>query len=523
MKKEFTKSLLLLIAATAPVTAVAETLTVCEGTQTIDGTPVYAYWMDKANRSQMIYPAEKLEALKGNTITGIKFFVSSISKEWTNEDIQVSFGEVSVSEFATAEYIETNVLNVASGPVALPSDATEWTIEFSAPYVYAGGNLLVNIANPSKGTAPRIDWYGQTQEGVTAISMGYSIRQMNFLPQIEFTYTTEEIGHRAVVNTKALAFPLTFTDDSSEKSVTVTNVGSVPVSGTLTITGSDSYSVLPTAVTDLAPGESQDISVCYAPGATSDNDAATLHIDLGEAGAFEVALSGSALAVPGAYRELFDGTDYANTIPEGWTPYAEEYFVSDNTLSDATSDYFNFPSVYRFSNYSFEDCSAIAWNHVNWAPSSELYRQYYYLVSPAVSGRVMIRAKMIDLPAAGCFVEIYPVESYDEMNRRFTLSKEALAIDWESELSNTSWSVGTVNVPSETQLAFFMKYAALDFVASDNTTGVTSAAVVPAEGALEVYDLGGRRVNAKAFEAGAVSAGVYIVRQGSEVKKVLKK
>ncbi len=523
MKKELTTSLLLLLAATAPTVASAETLTVCEGTQTSDGAPVYGYWLDRANRSQMIYPAEKLEGLKGGTITEIKFFISSINKAWTNDDIQVSFGEVDATEFASAEYIEANMTRVASGAVSLGTDATEWTIQLATPYIYAGGNLLVNIANPSKGTAPRINWYGQNQESTTAVAKGNSIRSLNFLPQIEFTFSDEELGYRAVVNTKALTFPLTFTDGSAEKSVTVSNVGSAEVSGTLGITGSKSYSVFPEAISGLAPGESVDLDVIYSPGETSDNDEATLHIDLGEAGTFEIALNGSALSVPGAYRELFDGSDYANTIPEGWTPYAEEYFVTDNSLSDATSDYFNFPTIYRFSDYSFEDCRGIAWNHVNWAPSSELYRQYYYLVSPALSGRVMLRAMMTDLPAAGCFVEIYPVESYDEMNRRFTLSKEALAIEWENELTNGAWSVGTVNLPSDTRLAFFMKYAALDFVASDNTTGVCSPAVVPSAGGLEVYDLSGRKVNSGAFEAGSVPAGVYIIRQGAEVKKVLKK
>lgn len=522
MQKLFTPALLL-AAALFPTASAAETLTVCDGTATNDGAPVYAYWMDRANRSQMIYPASMLESLEGKTLTGVKFFVSSISKAWTNDEIKISLAEAPSDYFASAEYLELDGVTVSSEAVNLGTDAVEWSVTFASPYVYRGGNLLVDVANPAKGTSPRINWFGENQESVTALAKGNNIREVKFLPKMEIEYTTEDVGARATVSSKSLSFPLTFTDASAEKTVTVSNVGTELLTGTVAIEGSDAFSADVKNVEGLVPGESLEIAIVYAPQATAKADEATCTIDLGEGGKFEVALSGSALDVPTGYRELFDGGNYAEVLPADWTGWAEEIFVSDGSLSDATADYDYFPTTYRFSNYSFDSCSGIAWNHVNWAPSTDLYRQYYYLVSPELNGRVMMRAMMTDLPAAGCFVEVYPVVGYDDLNNRFTLAEEPVAVDWDSELSNTGWSVGTLNVDSPTRLAFFMKYAALDFVASDKTTGVCSAVVVPEDGALEVYDLSGRRVNAEAYSAGQVPSGVYILRQGADVKKVVRR
>lgn len=510
----------------APAVAEAESITLCDGTATSDGAPVYAYWLDYVNRSQLIYPASMLEELKGKSLTEFKFFISSITKEWTNPEIQVSLAEVEQASFSSAEYLSAPLSQVYASAVAVGTTETEWTISFSVPYTYNGGNLLIDIANPVRGTAPKIYWFGVQQSEMTAVCKGNNLRGINFLPKLEIEYTSEALGPKASVSAKALAFPLTFTDDSAELSLTIFNVGSEPVSGTIAVDGSDAF--IPSASTvDIPVGESMVLDVTYAPDRSGD-DTATMTIDLGEAGSFEVALSGKALEVPSDYRETFDSSGYDRTLPTGWTPWAVELFASDGSLSDATSDYTFFPSYYRFSDFSFDDCGGLAWNHVNPAPNTDLYQQYFYIISPELKGSMMIRAMLTDLPATGAFVSVYPVESYDAINRRFTLSSTPLEISWETPLSNTAWSIGRANIPTEGRMAFFMKYAALDFVAADFTTsGVEAPAIMPAEAAaaatdLRVFDLAGRPVSLRAFNEGLVPAGVYILRSGEKAWKALK-
>lgn len=524
--KKISTPLLLLCATALSSSAEDISLTVCEGTG-FNSVPVYGQWMDRPNHSQVIYPADMLKSLKDNNLLSFTFYVKSMTKEWTNEEIVVSLAEVEQATYdaENKEYVSATLTKVSSAAVSLAADATEWTVSFTTPYAYKGGNLLVDISNAKAGTSPNIQWFGvwQPATSYTAIIKGNDIRLANFLPKLTVKATSEALGARASVDVKELTFPLTFTDDSSELSVKVSSIGSKAVSGTVSVTGSDAFSTTMTEITGLEPETDVEIPVTFAPKATSAGEVAVLHIDLGDAGKFEVALRGAGLEVPTAFRQLFDGgMNYAEELPAGWTPYAVEVLADNEAeVSDMTTDYSAFPAVYRFSGFKFGNGEGIAWNHVNWAPSSELYHQYYYLVSPVLSGNVMVRGMFTDKAAAGSFIQVLPATPL--VSGGFELG-DALELAWSEPLGDTAWSVGTVRLPHEMRLAFFMKFGALDLVAADATTGVGCVDVLaPAETSTEVYNLSGCRVNATAWKSGAVPAGVYIVREGGKTSKILKK
>ncbi|MDE6311280.1 MAG: hypothetical protein K2L96_05630 [Muribaculaceae bacterium] len=530
MNKLFTLFALAL-ASLAPAASSAETLTLCDGTAKNDGAPVYAYWMDRANRSQLIYPASMLEDLKGKTLTGFKFFIATpATRDWTNPDMNISLATVSETNFgvggdnSTLAYNDATAQTVFSGEVNVATTAAEWTIEFTTPYTYEGGNLLVDFTNPAKGTAPKIYWTGENQSENTAIAKANGLRGIPFLPKVEISYTADLVGALASVSVKSLSYPLTFTDDSSEKSVIVYNVGSEPVTGIVKIEGSGYFSTDVNTI-EIPVGESYELDVMYSPKATGD-DAATMTIDMGEAGVFEVALEGTALDVPSDYRMVFNAPSYDQTLPAGWTPYAVELFAADNSISDTTADYAFFPSYYHFGTYSVDGSTGMCWNHVNPAANTDLYWQYFYIVSPELEGKMMLRAAFTDLPATGAFIKVYPVESYDSDNRRFTFADEALDIEWDTPLDNKSWSVANVQLPGKARYGFFMKYAALNIVAADfSVSGVEVPAIVeaaPAEGETLVFDLAGRSISAEAYKSGNLPRGVYIVRNGDKAFKIIK-
>ena len=87
------------------------------------------------------------------------FFISSINKAWTNADVQVSFGEVEASEFASAEKSVT-VSNVGSAGVngTLGITGSKANSVFSEAVsgleVYACSDVRVNSGAFEAGSVP---------------------------------------------------------------------------------------------------------------------------------------------------------------------------------------------------------------------------------------------------------------------------------------------------------------------------------------------------------------------------------
>lgn len=194
----------MLIAFAAGVSA-QETLTVCDGTNTNANLPFAgAYNQDGAITSQMIYPAADLAAMNGKKITSITFYPTS-SLSWTNTDTW-KLAEVEQTEFSSAALLNVTTTQVASTRGTKNPD-NSWTIEFSTPYVYNGGNLMIQGEMP-KGYDANQTFYGVNQSGYTSC-VNYNdwgddtTDRVRFLPKVKFTYEdnagSEEPGGDAYV------------------------------------------------------------------------------------------------------------------------------------------------------------------------------------------------------------------------------------------------------------------------------------------------------------------------------------
>lgn len=527
------KAVFLTAVSFSTISASSASLTVADGNDVSNELPVFAYWMDRAQHFQLIYPEEELVDMTGKSITKMTFYISSVSKDWTNPDIVVSFGRSESEGFGSAQYLSVPVIKVGSGPLAIATgdDPLVWCVELTSPYLYSGGNLLVDIVS-AKGNAPRVNFIGTKMAYNTGLTSRSSVTLSQFLPKCTFEY--EDAGSQsATVSTDNIKFPFMFAGERAEAHFTVSNMGAEPVSGTITAVEGSEFTVSPAVIEDLAPGTGQEITVAFEPVATGDVESEIL-VDLGAAGQFEIAVSGSAVSAPEAYRETFDASDYSVAVPQGWTAYAEEYTSAGGEFVDFTANYANFPAAYRFSSYNFEGSGGIAWDHVNWAANTDLYRQYYYLISPEVHGNVTVRGMFTDLPAAGAFIEAYPAAK--NVDGTFMFEAPAYDIIWDTDVDNTHWSVGSFTADRGSYVAFFMKFGALDFMAADNTVGITPPGK---EGALQcrvagvgvisyttdapgveyaVYDLSGRmlKTGRMAVSTGRIelgtSPGLYIVK-----------
>ncbi len=182
----------LLCSLAALLPAKAETLTVYDGTATNQYVPIYGYYCDAYLKCEFVIPAEELEAMTGGTISGLTWYLSSpASDSWGNANFQVfikEVGSVSISAFSGT----SGATMVYEG--SLNGTQSTMTINFTSPYSYGGGNLLVGVYNTVKGSYKSSTFYGQTVSG--ACVQGYNASslsnvtatQRNFIPKTTFTY-----------------------------------------------------------------------------------------------------------------------------------------------------------------------------------------------------------------------------------------------------------------------------------------------------------------------------------------------
>lgn len=181
----------MLIAFAAGISA--ETLTVCDGTAVNADVPFAgAYNQDGDITSQMIYPAADLTALTGKKITSITFYPNS-ALSWTNTDTW-SVAEVEQTSFSSSALATPAFTQVAVTKGVKNAD-NSWTIEFDAPYVYNGGNLMIQGVMP-KGYDGNQQFYGVNQTDYTSCVKyndwgDWTTSRVRFLPKVTFAYEEE--------------------------------------------------------------------------------------------------------------------------------------------------------------------------------------------------------------------------------------------------------------------------------------------------------------------------------------------
>ena len=185
-------SLLLFVMAAFTAAFAQETLTVYEGTATSSNVPIYGLYVDEYQRSETVYDAETLAAMTpGTTITGIEWFLNTTSATaaWQNVTFQVYMKEVNentISEFSGTD----GATIVYEGTISRDALA----LEFTTPYTYNGGHLLVGVCVTNPGTYSSATFKGTTVTGASISGYnsssleGISATQRNFVPMTTFTY-----------------------------------------------------------------------------------------------------------------------------------------------------------------------------------------------------------------------------------------------------------------------------------------------------------------------------------------------
>ena len=190
MKKLFT---LIAVAAMA-FAAQAATLTVCDAEGTSTNVPIYGLYVDtEGTMGQMIYPAEMLEDMVGAEITGVTFYSPSIN--FSDATLELAMAMTDKNDFEDYAAVED------ATPLAslTPSQGdTGMTFVFDEPFVYEGGNLMVQVLVTTIGDWATTYFYGENTpyyysyyQYQSSWSSTPSKWNTAFLPKVTFTYEKE--------------------------------------------------------------------------------------------------------------------------------------------------------------------------------------------------------------------------------------------------------------------------------------------------------------------------------------------
>lgn len=195
MKSKIIITMMLLLSAVGWARA-QEELTVYDNTGTNSRIPAYIFYWDNFTRSQTVMPAADLADMAGGTITAMTFYTTNSNIPYTSvSTADVYLMEVDYTEISAFEP-KVNGTIVYQGPVDIVSDGSggKLTIEFSTPFYYGGGNLLIGIENTTAAGYKNIAFYGESGSTGASISGSNSSldavtpSQQNFLPKTTFTY-----------------------------------------------------------------------------------------------------------------------------------------------------------------------------------------------------------------------------------------------------------------------------------------------------------------------------------------------
>ena len=176
-------------------------VTVAEGTAQAEYVPVYGYQYDaESQHNQIIYPASELNQLNnGDVINAITFYPTTSTLPFSNGSVTISLANMNQGTTIpwTVDYWGTvsgdlftnSVTTVATINAPTAADG-EWTITFTTPFIYTGGDLLVDVTT-TKGTYGDSKFYGKEMSSVyglaTYTNYSTSKKGSSILPKVTFT------------------------------------------------------------------------------------------------------------------------------------------------------------------------------------------------------------------------------------------------------------------------------------------------------------------------------------------------
>lgn len=158
----------------------AYSLIVNDGTNTNSYVPIYGMYVDENIHSRFIIPAADLAQIQFGVINKLVFHASNTSVTWSGASFQVYMTETDATTVSSV-VPTTDMEQVYSGSLSIANNKME--VDFTTPYQYMGGNLMIAFEEPTTGSWSSCSWYGVNATGASMGGYGSSVSQQNFLPK----------------------------------------------------------------------------------------------------------------------------------------------------------------------------------------------------------------------------------------------------------------------------------------------------------------------------------------------------
>ena len=196
MKKHYSLSWLFsVLFIIVSITGYSQITTVADGNVSNDYIPISGRFANMQQHQQVIYPASMLSDITGGTISSMTFYLNGLPAASWNCPFTVRLGITGQNLFQNMVFISTdNTVVVYSGLLSINASTGQMTINFTTPFVYTGGNLLLDVQNTTGGTNSVASFFGVDNSSSSLYSyifMNYPwgpFRQ-SFIPKTTFTFT----------------------------------------------------------------------------------------------------------------------------------------------------------------------------------------------------------------------------------------------------------------------------------------------------------------------------------------------
>ena len=184
--------------------------------------------------AQMLYPASLLTSMNGSTLGSITFYHqnATASKTLTASTWYILIGETTETDLSSG-FSTVALDTVYAGNLVVTSGV--FSFDFTTPYTYNGGNLIVEILT----TGATGNWFGSSNQGCYGMdNIGSTYSSMStpnytsFLPKTTFTEapTCFPVINLAATSVTSTGLTLTWSDDvNSSATYTIYNMADTTV------------------------------------------------------------------------------------------------------------------------------------------------------------------------------------------------------------------------------------------------------------------------------------------------------
>ena len=198
-------------AITLADTTAIQSVSIGKGDVQTENSPICNWWMDTYQGSEMLYTSEELGLKKGARLSAIKFHCNTNSGAGGSFDLRMKeFNDLKA--FDTTE-VKPNITAAdsiyQSYELESYSGGSDVVFNFEKPYVYQGGDLVIDIRNSKPGSssgwcyfkATKTDgipkcmiwWQGVYDQNEAWIDCGHINTQVRPDIDIDYTYSADSI------------------------------------------------------------------------------------------------------------------------------------------------------------------------------------------------------------------------------------------------------------------------------------------------------------------------------------------